>query len=97
MNADPLETVDDGMPGIGLVRGLIQRILGTSADITATARLEADLQLESLDLLMLGDLLREHCGPQVDLCARIASLDFDDLIRLTVADVAAYVAGQVDP
>jgi acyl carrier protein len=75
------------------VTGLIGQILDTGAGIGPAARLEADLQLESLDLLALDDLLRRRYGDGVALCAHLATLDFDTLVGLTVGDVAEYVAG----
>lgn len=78
-----------------LVCGLIQRILGNDADVAPEARLEADLQLESLDLMRLADELRQRYGPRVDLCAHVASVEFDDLLNLTVGDVIAYLVRQV--
>jgi tocopherol O-methyltransferase len=56
-------------------------------------RLDGDLYLESVELAALGEALRRRYGPRVDLSGLVAGLDIDQLIALTVADVAAYVAG----
>jgi acyl carrier protein len=57
----------------------------------AGTRLEGDLYLDSLDLVALGALLRDRYGTAVDLTGYVAGLDIDQIISLTVADVAAYV------
>jgi acyl carrier protein len=62
-----------------------------SAGINAATRLEGDLCLDSLDLVALSVLLRERYGAAVDLAGYVAGLDIDQIIGLTVADVAAYV------
>jgi len=64
-----------------------------SAGISAETRLEGDLRLDSLDLAALSALLRDRHGAAVDLAGYVAGLDIDQIIGLTVADVAAYVTG----
>jgi acyl carrier protein len=63
-----------------------------TARITAATRLEGDLQLESVELAALGELLRSRYGDGVDLPAFFAELDIDQIIGLTVGDVLAYLA-----
>jgi hypothetical protein len=65
---------------------------GWAAGITAATRLEGDLQLESVELVALGELLRSRYGEGVDLAAFVAGLDIDQIIGLTVGDVLAYTA-----
>jgi acyl carrier protein len=64
-----------------------------SAGINAATLLEGDLFLDSLDLAALCALLRDRYGAAVDLTGYVAGLDIDQIIGLTVADVAAYVTG----
>jgi acyl carrier protein len=64
-----------------------------STGINAATRLEGDLRLDSLDLAALSELLRDRHGAAVDLAGYVAALDIDQIIGLTVADVAAYVTG----
>jgi len=61
------------------------------ADIGATTRLEGDLWLDSLDLAALGAVLRDRYGTAVDLVGYVARLDIDEIIGLSVGDVARYV------
>lgn len=59
--------------------------------LSASSRLEADLHLDSLELAALADRLSAAYGDRVDLAAYLASLDIDQLIGLTVGDLARYV------
>jgi acyl carrier protein len=61
----------------------------------ASTKLEADLCLDSLDLAALGAVLCDRYGTAVDLIGYVAGLDIDEIIGLTVADVAGYVNRQV--
>ena len=73
-----------------LIRGILEPS-SPPAPITPEMRLEGDLQLESIDLLALGEALRERYGDRVAFCAHVAELDLDGIIGLTVGDVATYV------
>jgi acyl carrier protein len=61
------------------------------ARISWTSRLESDLLLESIELAALSRLLRERLGDEVDLLGFVADLEIDQIIGLTVGDVATYV------
>jgi acyl carrier protein len=61
------------------------------AGVTAGTLLEGHLCLDSVDLAALAALLRDRYGPVVDLAGYVAGLDIDEIIGLTVGDVAGYV------
>jgi acyl carrier protein len=82
-------------PLVGEVIGLLRQLIGADpgwADrVTPSARLDRDLRMDSLEVTALASLLRDAYGDQVDLAAFMATLDFDALVALTVADLAGYV------
>jgi acyl carrier protein len=65
---------------------------GWADEITSATRLERDLYLDSLEMAALCDLAREAYGDQVDLAAYVSGLDLDQIIGLTVGELAAQVA-----
>jgi acyl carrier protein len=77
------------------VTALLRQVIGDDprwADrVTPSARLDQDLRIDSLEMAALAGLLREAYGDRVDLAAFLAGLDFDQLVGLTVADLAAYL------
>jgi acyl carrier protein len=77
--------------------GLLREVTGEGQEwadqITPASRLEDDLLLESIELTALAGLIRERFGAQRDLAGFLAGVDFDEFIRLTVADVLAFLAG----
>ena len=62
-----------------------------SAGVGATTRLDGDLFLDSIELAALSGLMVRRYGPRADLAAHAAGLDLDQLIALTVGDVADLV------
>ncbi|MFC0530784.1 acyl carrier protein [Phytohabitans kaempferiae] len=62
-----------------------------AAAVTPESRLEDDLRLESVEVAALGEALRARWG--VDLPAYLAGLDLDELIDLSVGDLARLVSG----
>jgi acyl carrier protein len=66
----------------------------TGAPVSAEARLEADLGLDSLAMAALAASLRAEFGDRVDLSGYLAELELDQLIELTAGQVADFVAGR---
>lgn len=74
----------------GLLRAVTGEDEAWAGAITAASRLEDDLGLESGELAAWGDAVRDRYG--VDLVGYVAGLDLDQIIALTVGDVATLVA-----
>ncbi len=63
--------------------------------ITPATTFHEDLQLESVDLVGFAGDLGEHYGDRVNLAEYLSELDLDDVIALTVGQIADYVAGRI--
>ncbi|WP_308167436.1 4'-phosphopantetheinyl transferase superfamily protein [Catellatospora tritici] len=74
---------------------MLVAVTGEQAEITAATRLEQDLRLESVEAVELGERMRQRWGDGVDLAAFYAELDIDQIIGLTVGDLAHYVHARV--
>jgi hypothetical protein len=76
------------------VVALLREVTGGDADwaagLTADSRLDGDLRLESIELLALGELMRTRHGG-TDLAGHLAGLSLDELIELSIGDVAAFL------
>jgi acyl carrier protein len=90
-----------GLPGERLlaeVGAMLHQVCGDdggeAAAITGATRLDGDLRLDSIEMAALGELLRNRYGARVDLPAYLAGLDIDQIIGLTVADLAGYAAAR---
>jgi acyl carrier protein len=82
------------------IAGILRDVTGEDTDwaaaITPDSVLEGDLGLESLEMVEVGERLRERYGDRIDLLAFLATLDIDELIGLTVRDLVGHVADHTD-
>ncbi|AEM85768.1 acyl carrier protein [Streptomyces violaceusniger] len=65
------------------------------AEISRETLFHDDLELESIDLVTLAGLLREQYGERVNLALFIADLELDEIIALTVGQLADYVTASL--
>jgi acyl carrier protein len=81
-----------------IVAELLGEIVGDAdvlgIEIVPETTFHDDLQLESIDLVTFGSILAEHFGPAVNLAEYLADKELDDVIALTVGDIADYVAAR---
>ena len=56
----------------------------TDADIDLDTSFYADLEIESIEFVALGEALQTEYGDRVDFAAWIATLEVDDIIGMTV-------------
>jgi hypothetical protein len=92
--------------GEPLVSGLVRPIAALLRDIVGEddawldsigpqTRVDGDLLVESHELAAWSLELRKRYGDRVDLADHVAGLDIDQIIALTVTDVAAYVVARL--
>jgi hypothetical protein len=81
---------------VAQIAALLKDVVGEDeqwlAGVGPRTRLDGDLLLESVELAEFGEALAQRYGERVDLTGYVAALGIDEIIELTVADVAAYVA-----
>lgn len=65
--------------------------LGEDFDITADTTFFGDLELESIDLVVLAGHLETRYGSQVNIAEFIAALELDEIIGLTLGRLVDYV------
>ncbi|GAA4473191.1 acyl carrier protein [Phytohabitans houttuyneae] len=82
------------MDTVGELAGMLRHVTGEderwAAAVTPQSRLEDDLRLESVEVAALGAAMHARWG--VDLPGYLAGLDLDQLVDLTVGDLAGLVA-----
>lgn len=76
----------------GEVAGLVRQITRAS-EVGPHTKLDGDLLMDSIEYLALAGSVAQRYGEHVDLQAFLAGLELDQIIELTVADVAAYIEG----
>lgn len=76
---------------VEMLRAVLDEDAAWSATVSPATTLDGQLELESVELTALSDALRTRYGADVDLAAHVAGLDVDEIIALTVGDLAAFV------
>jgi acyl carrier protein len=60
-------------------------------EVGAATSLSADLELESIEFVVLGEKLLDRFGESVDFLAWSAKMELEELMELTVGDIADFV------
>ncbi|MYZ39437.1 MULTISPECIES: phosphopantetheine-binding protein [unclassified Streptomyces] len=93
----PLATGDDAV--LADISDMLRELLAEDglddAEITRETTFHDDLELESIDLVTLAGSLREHYGDRVNVALFIADLELDEIIALTVGELADYVSASL--
>jgi tocopherol O-methyltransferase len=82
---------------VELLRVLLDQDAAWSAIVSPATTLDGDLELESVELTALSRVLQQRFGAETDLAAHVAGLDVEQIIALTLGDVAAFVTAQATP
>jgi acyl carrier protein len=90
MSADSPAATGDDAQLFGELAAVINSITGNETAPARTARLEADLRLDSIELAALAQRVTERFG--VDLADQWTELSFDELVDYSVADLLALVS-----
>jgi len=72
------------------VAGLVQQVTRES-EVGPLTRLDGDLLMDSLEFAALAGLVAQRYGEHVDLQGFLSGLEIDQIIELTVSDVAEYI------
>lgn len=65
--------------------------LGEDVEITADTTFFGDLELESIDLVVLAGHLEARYGSRVNIAEFVAALELDEIIGLTFGQLVDYV------
>jgi acyl carrier protein len=83
---------------LGEIIDILRPILdeyGIDIVIGAHTNFHDDLGLESIDLVLLTSCLHERYGEHVNLADYFSRLTLDQIIALTLGDIADFVLGQL--
>jgi acyl carrier protein len=66
-----------------------------AVEVTADTEFEADLGIESIELVALTEQIRLRYGDRVDMIAFFADRGLDELMNLTVGDFLEHIAASI--
>lgn len=64
-------------------------------DIERETSFNEDLELESIEFVKIADALQAHYGTRIDIVSWLSGKNIQQLISLSVGELADYVAGAV--
>jgi acyl carrier protein len=70
-------------------------VVGLSIDMDTA--FDLDLQMESLEFVVLAERLPGLFGPQVDFVSWLAGMELEEIIALTVGDLVSFVVSSLTP
>lgn len=65
--------------------------------VTASTTFSHDLELESIEFVALSEKLQQRYAGRVDFTALLAGLDIDEILALTVGELAAHIQQSLLP
>jgi acyl carrier protein len=79
-----------------IVADVIGEDAGLDLDIRADSSFSEDIELESIEFVALAEQLQRTYGERIDLVAWLGELDLDEIIDLTVGELAEFIAACLD-
>jgi acyl carrier protein len=84
---------------LGVVRTLLVEVIGpeyvVGLSIDMDTAFDVDLQMESLEFVVLAERLPALFGPRVDFVSWLAGKELDEIIALTVGDLVSFIASSL--
>jgi len=81
------------------VRSMIAEVIGeeyvSEADINLDTAFYADLEIESIEFIALGEALQARYGDHIDFPAWIATMEVDDIIAMRVGQLVEHIVGSL--
>lgn len=82
-----------------MVRALLTDLIGPEnllgQPIEMDTSFDADLEMESIEFVLLTERLQERYGEDVDFIAWLSTKEFEEIVALTVGDLVTYIAATV--
>jgi acyl carrier protein len=77
------------------VRDVLSDVIGedyvSELDIEMETAFRADLDIESIEFVAMGEALREVYGDRIDFVEWLTTMELDDIIALTVGELVDHI------
>jgi acyl carrier protein len=85
---------------LATLTALLGEVIGDDVTIvgpvTMATSFNADLELESIEMVALAERLQAHYGARVDFVGWIAQKELDEIIALRVGDLVGFIVAALD-
>jgi acyl carrier protein len=83
--SDSVETI------VALLREVVGDEIDLMGPIGVDTCFNTDLELESIEFVALAEKVQQRYGAQVDFVTWLSGKDLDEIVRLTIGDVAEFI------
>jgi acyl carrier protein len=77
------------------VREVLADVIGedyvSELDVEMETAFRADLDIESIEFVAMGEVLRERYGDRIDFVEWLTTMELDDIIALTVGELVDHI------
>lgn len=77
------------------VRDVLADVIGedyvSELDVEMETAFRADLDIESIEFVAMGEILRERYGDRIDFVEWLTTMELDDIIALTVGELVDHI------
>ena len=80
---------------IDIIRKAVNEDWIQDYDIDANTSFNDDLELESIEFVGIAEKLQEHYGKQIGFIDWLSTMKIDQIIALTVGDLAEFVSSHL--
>jgi acyl carrier protein len=88
-------TTDRSDAVVATITAMLVEVIGdeflVGVEITPATTFSRDLELESIEFVALAERLQQHYAGQVDFTAFLAGLGIDEILSLTVGELARHI------
>ncbi len=80
---------------VATIGRIVHEVIGEddiALDIDAGSSFSEDIEIESIEFVALAEALQATYGDRIDLIAWLGELDLDEIIDLTVGELAEFIA-----
>jgi acyl carrier protein len=83
------------------IAGMLVDVVGEEillvGELTHDTSFNDDLALESIEFVALAERLQNRYGERVDFMAFLAGMDIDEIMGMTLGDLASHLAVSLEP
>lgn len=76
---------------LGLVGGIVGTVYLEGLDVGPATRFEADLDLESMEIVQLAEELLARYGERVDFVGWFGEMELDEIIDLSIEQLVSFI------
>ena len=76
---------------VGIIKEVVGDQIELGGPITRDMTITSDLELESIDIVVISEKIQSTYGDKIDFTAWLSGMDLDEITRLTIGDLVDFI------